>query len=160
MCPAGSPRTGKGQTVELVIRPYSESDFEAVSEVWFTSWQSVGVNVPDPALRTTLRERLPLEIANGWAVHVAVIGPDVVGFLALHGNRLAQLFVAPAMQGQGIGKQLLDFAKAERPDGFYLTTQPIEGPACRFYEREGLRRGPIGTHPKYGHPNVRYDWPP
>lgn len=146
--------------MELLIRSYAESDFEAVADVWFTSWVSAGVDVPDPALRTKLRERLPREIANGWSVHVGVMGSGIVGFLALHEKLLAQLFVAPDMQCRGIGKRLLDFAKAERPGGFYLTTQPIDGRACRFYEREALCRGEIGTHPKYGHPIVRYDWRP
>jgi GNAT superfamily N-acetyltransferase len=145
--------------MEIVIRPYAEADFDAVTGVWFTSWESIGIGLPEPSLQTELRERFPREIAGGWSVYVAATGVEIVAFLALQGNRLQQLFVAPSMQGNGVGKHLLDFVKAQRPGGFYLTT-PTEGRAARFYEREGLKRGEVSIHPRFGHEVVRYDWYP
>jgi GNAT superfamily N-acetyltransferase len=146
--------------MEIAIRPYGEADFEAVTKVWFTSWESDGIGLPQPSLQAELRERLPREIAGGWFVYVAMTDTDIVGFLALQEDRLQQLFVAPSVQGRGIGKQLVDFVKAQRPGGFYLTTTPTEGRATRFYEREGLERGEISLHPRFGHEIVRYDWRP
>ena len=90
---------------------------------------------------------------------MATAGPDVVAFIALHGDKLEQLFVAPGMQGNGVGKELLDLAKVARPNGFHLTTAAESG-AGRFYEREGLTRGETKTHARFGHPIVRYDWRP
>ena len=145
--------------MELTIRPYAEADFDAVTTVWFASWASTEVGLPNPAIRAELRERLPREIAGDWTVYVAMAGTDIVGFLALQERRFQQLFVAPTMQSRGVGKQLLDFVKAKRPEGFYLTT-PTEGRAARFYEREGLKRGEITMHPRFGHEVVRYDWSP
>ena len=81
-------------------------------------------------MRAELRERLPREIAGGWFVYVAATDTAIVRFLALQENRLQQLYVAPSMQGRGIGKQLLDFVMAQRPGGFHLTTSPTDGRAC------------------------------
>jgi GNAT superfamily N-acetyltransferase len=141
------------------IRPYNDADFEDVVTVWFESWKSVGVGSVEPSVKAELRERFPIEIAEGWSVHVATLANNVVGFTSIKGDEVGQLFVAPEMQGRGIGKQLLDFVKLQRPSGFWLTT-PAEGRAVRFYEREGLRRGELSKHPRLGHAEVRYDWQP
>jgi len=90
---------------------------------------------------------------------VGIADSKIVGFCALHEKQLVQLFVAPDVQCRGIGKHLLDFVKAQRPSGFYLTT-PTASRAGHFYEREGLSRGKIGVHPTKGHEIVRYDWCP
>ena len=141
--------------MEISIRSYTDSDFNAVTSIWLSSWQSTGV--PAPVTLNELRERWPQELAKGWVVHVATAGPEIVGFLTLHEDKMEQLFVAPGMQGKGIGKRLLDFAKAARPNGFHLTTA-LESGAGRFYEREGLTRGETTAHARFGHPIVRYDW--
>ncbi len=99
--------------MELTIRPYAEADFDAVTTVWFASWASTEVGLPNPAIRAELRERLPHEIAGDWTVYVAMAGTDIVGFLALQERRFQQLFVAPTMQSRCVGKQLLDFVKAK-----------------------------------------------
>jgi GNAT superfamily N-acetyltransferase len=143
--------------MKISIRPYTESDFEDVTSIWRSSWQSTGI--PAPITLDDLRERWPQELAKGWIVHVAVAADRVVGFVAVHGDKLEQLFVVPDRQCCGIGKQLLDFAKKQMPTGFHLTTA-LESRAPRFYEREGLLRGDQSTHEKLGHQIVRYEWPP
>ena len=145
--------------MNIVIRPYAEADFEPLTEVWFASWESIGLGIPTPQMKVELREKFPRDIAAGWSGYVATAGAQIVGFLTLQGDRLQQLFVAPDLQGRGIGKQLLDFVKAQRPNGFYLTT-PTKGRAALFYEREGLERGAVTTLASFGHEVVRYDWRP
>jgi hypothetical protein len=54
---------------------------------------------------------------------------------------------------------MLDFAKNQLPTGFHLTAA-IESRAPRFYEREGLERGEVATHARFGHQIVRYSWQP
>jgi GNAT superfamily N-acetyltransferase len=94
----------------------------------------------------------------GWQVHVARDGVQPVGFVALKADTVDQLFIAPSWQGRGIGKRLLDLAKAKLPGGFSLTTAVL-GQAEAFYRREGLVRGETGLH-RFGHEIVRYDWRP
>jgi GNAT superfamily N-acetyltransferase len=81
----------------------------------------------------------------------------VVGFVSLYGDKVEQLFTAPSAQGAGVGRQILAFVKAQRPDGFRLTSLIENGGANRFYEREGMKRGETLRHEKYGQ-LVRYDW--
>lgn len=143
--------------MSVVARPYREDDFETVTSIWLRSWQSTGV--ASPVTLDDLRQRWPLELAKGWIVHVAVLGSEVVGFVAWIGEKLEQLFISPARQSRGIGKQLLDLVKTYRPDGFYLMAA-LQTRAGKFHEREGLVRGPVSVHPKFGHEIVRYDWVP
>lgn len=143
--------------MSLAIRPYRDGDFAAVTSLWFESWHSTGV--PSAVTLDDLRERWPRELAGGWKVHVGFEGAEMVGFVALAGDKLMQLFVAPRHQGRGLGKQLLDFVKNERAQGFNLVTA-AQTRAWKFYEREGLVRGEIGPHPVYGFETVRYDWRP
>jgi GNAT superfamily N-acetyltransferase len=145
--------------MDISIRPYAETDLDRVVTLWLKSWTSTGVSAARTVSLGDLRRRLPREIAGGWEVHVASLGPEIVGFLALSGDRLDQLFISPRRQGQGIGKLLLDFVKARRPHGFWLTTA-AETRAPRFYEREGLLRGETTRHPRFGHAMIRFDWRP
>jgi len=142
---------------EIAIRLYAERDFDVVTSIWYRSWQSA--HVPAKVTLEDLRERWPWELANGWTVYVATLRGRIVGFLARREDILEQLFIAPDSQRQGIGKQLLDFAKAQMPGGFSLRTA-VQGQAGRFYEREGLHRGEVASHPKLDHQIVGYTWRP
>lgn len=143
---------------DVEVRPYDPADFDAVALIWTESWQSTGLAAGSGGDLAFHRQRLPQEIARGWSIHVARCAGVVVGFLAFHQGKLEQLWIAPSMQGRGIGKLLLDFAKAQMLEGFWLTTQAANLGACRFYEREGLVRGPVSAHPRSGRPIVRFDW--
>jgi GNAT superfamily N-acetyltransferase len=143
----------------ISIRPYRETDLDPLVLLWLESWKSTGIPASATVPLAELRARLPQEIAGGWAVHVASLGDEIVGFLALRHEQLDQLFIAPTRQNEGIGKQLLDFVKQERPRGFWLTTA-ADSRAPRFYDREGLVRGETGRHSRFGHLMVRYDWRP
>jgi GNAT superfamily N-acetyltransferase len=147
--------------MDISIRPYESSDFESVTLIWHEGWESTGVSALVPLEKhvdlETLRERLPQEIAGGWAVYVACADGRVVGFVALTAGHLHQLFVVPALQSQGIGAHLLNFAKAQQPDGFTLTT-PTAGRAVKFYRREGLVAEGTSLHPRYGHERVHFRW--
>ncbi|MDR3438316.1 GNAT family N-acetyltransferase [Telmatospirillum sp.] len=144
----------------MVIRPYEDADFDAVTSIWLASWDSTPASVPGAVSLDFLRQRLPQEIADGWKISVATSGDAVTGFLALQGNYLSQLWVAPEAQGKGIGSRMLAFVKGQLPRGFWLTTAAENISACRFYERAGLVRGEVGVHSRLGHVTVRYDWRP
>ena len=146
-----------GGVMDIAIRPYADQDFDDVTALWLRSWRST--RVPGRITLKDLRERWPSELADGWIVHVAVSDQKILGFLAHREDRLEQLFIAPDSQGRGIGKQLLDFAKAQMPGGFRLHTA-AQSWAGRFYEREGLLRGRTRTHRRFGHDIVDYAWRP
>lgn len=140
----------------IAIRPYAAQDFEAVTAIWLSSWQSSGVAAP--VTLAELRERWLRELA-GRQVHVTTVEGEVVGFAALKPGLLDQLFIAPAHQSRRIGKLLLEFAKQKMPEGFELHTA-LHSRAPAFYEREGLQRRETGVHPRLGHEIVTYRWQP
>ncbi len=152
--------------MDLLIRPYLESDFDPVTKLWLDSFQSSGVAVAASVDLESLQARWA-EISGGWAIHIAAspcisgTGHSIVGFAALAGNdELSQLFVGPVFQGKGIGKALLDFVKGLHPLGFWLTTAVENRAGRRFYKREGLVEGPLSISARLGHQLIRYDWRP
>jgi putative acetyltransferase len=139
----------------ILLQPYTDTHFHAVTEIWLESWRSTGIS--SPVTLDELRERWPNELSKGWVVTVATQGLDIVGFMAIHGGQIEQLFIAPEHQSQGIGKRLLDHAKKQIPEGFHLTTA-LCSRAGQFYEREGLTPGLETTHPRFGHRVIEYWW--
>lgn len=123
----------------MLLRPYEPRDEAQLARLWYASWCSVGLDSPVVA-EADLAARVPQEIAGRWSVTVAEDGGEMVGFLALAiaENRLDQLFVAPAAQGRAVGRALFDVALQRMPGGFWLSTQPGNVRARRFYERAGM----------------------
>jgi GNAT superfamily N-acetyltransferase len=144
---------------EVTIRPYHTDDFDTVTSIWISSWESTGVIVAEPTTLAELREQVPREMPGAWSVHVATVASDIVGFVAFAGSELKQLYIAPHMQGRGIGTRLLDVAKAQMPDGFTLVTA-LDSRAVQFYENRGLQRGEVSRNPKHGTKIVRFSWVP
>lgn len=77
----------------------------------------------------------------------------VNGFYSLYGDNLAAIFVAPELQGNGIGAALLDDAKNRRKN-LRLTVYKENIPSINFYEKQGF----IGIDEKVdehtGHPEL------
>lgn len=146
------------------IRPYRDSDRADVARVWYESALSSWSGDVRPNLHEELFERIPRELASGWSLYVASTDDErIVGMLALQPaeRELRQLFVDPEFQNRGVGKALLNFAKAKMAQGFWLTTSADNRNARRFYAREGLlhrRDGPHPDHPQTLHST--YDWSP
>ena len=97
-------------------------------------------------------------IDRGW-VTVAEEAGRVLGFLARDGEEVVALFVAPAGQGRGMGKALLDAAKADCPR-LALWTFQANTPARRFYRREGFHETDQtdGSANDEGLPDVHLRW--
>ncbi|MBB2196024.1 MAG: GNAT family N-acetyltransferase [Gluconacetobacter sp.] len=142
------------------VRALRGADIDAVARLWRESTLSIDVEadfVPDLA---EYRERLEAEWKRAWRVYVACDASGIAGFMAFEPEAfwLRQLFVDPARKGAGIGSSLLDVAKREMPEGFWLRTSVANGAARRFYEKHGLRN--IGEFPHEHWPVtiVRYQW--
>lgn len=88
---------------------------------------------------------------------VHVIGTPVAGYIALDDeNFVTSLFCEP--QGAGLGRAMLDHAKARRP---YLQLWSFEANtgACRFYEREGfVQVGRAEDESEEKLPDILYRW--
>jgi GNAT superfamily N-acetyltransferase len=70
-------------------------------------------------------------------VSVATIGDGIVGFVAVKGDWIEQLYLDPAWTGHGIGSQLLHHVTAKMTHVKLHCFQANAG-ARRFYERHGF----------------------
>ena len=95
-------------------------------------------------------------------VMVAENEDGVAGFIAIEGEWVEHLYIAPAHQGIGIGDALLKRAKELRPDGLMLWTFEGNHRARAFYEKRGFVAIEFtdGSRNEEKTPDVRYQWRP
>jgi putative acetyltransferase len=125
-----------------MIRPYTAGDLDELLEAWYRA---------SLIAHSFLTEEFFVEerqqIAEQWLpmaeTMVYEFGGRVVGFVALIGNEVGAIFVHPECQGRGIGRALMDWARASRP---FLELDVFEANVIgrRFYERYGFEE--VGRH--------------
>ncbi len=90
-------------------------------------------------------------------MHVAEADGAIVGFIAVDGDWVNQLYLQPAWTGQGIGHGLLVEATAEM-DLVQLYCFQANTGARRFYERQGFVAEGFGdgANNEEGLPDILY----
>jgi len=85
----------------------------------------------------------------------------ILGYAALDGDELHDLYVAPGSQGRGVGSALFARVQEARPDGFRLWVFRDNTRARSFYEARGCRviDATDGDNEE-GQPDVLYEWRP
>lgn len=144
----------------VMLREARAADHDAVAGLWHASAALPGVGPRVMPTRTALRERLDRAVAEGCRLTVATEDSALLGFVAFRPDEavLAELFVRPDALGRGIGRALLDHAKAAMPGGFTLFTRASNHRARSFYKREGLVALREASHPRSGDPVIHYGW--
>jgi len=152
------PMKGPG----IVLRRAAPDDAPMVSGVFLASFKAT-YDFPlahtDEEVRGWIRDDL-IPAKETW---VAVDGAGaVIGMMALDGDDLAQLYIAPGWTGQGIGSRFVELAKRLRPAGLWLFTFQVNRGARRFYERHGFEvvDENDGSRNEEHQPDVRYEWRP
>ena len=74
---------------------------------------------------------------------LAEAAKSIVGFIAVHGEWVEQLYIDPAWTGRGIGSRLLEQATAGMTEVKLHCFQANSG-ARRFYERHGFTAAKFG----------------
>lgn len=94
------------------------------------------------------------------AVTVARQDDDVVGVLATSAGWVDQLYVLPENQGRGVGRALLEAAKAGSDGDLQLWTFARNARARAFYERAGFvaEEETDGSTNEEREPDVLYRW--
>lgn len=143
------------------IRLATPADADAVADVYLASFGAT-YDFPlahtDEAVRRWIRDVL----VAGGGTWVAEHGDRIVGMMSVGRDELDQLYVAPAWIGRGVGRRLLDHARARHPDGLSLSTFQVNARARRFYERNGFVAAEFGdgSANEERQPDVRYVWRP
>ncbi|WP_274426139.1 GNAT family N-acetyltransferase [Chelativorans sp. YIM 93263] len=90
-------------------------------------------------------------------VTVAAAGEGIVGFIAVHGEWVEQLYLKPGWTGRGIGNRLLGSATVGIPTVRLYCFQ-ANGGARRFYERRGFKAEAFGdgSENEEGLPDILY----
>ena len=123
----------------IELRRATDADAPAIATLHLSARAAAGDAFP-PAVHAD-EEYLPHLLADvlpASEVWIALAQDEPAGFLVLDGELLADLYVAPAAQGTGLGSALLDHAKRRRPDGLTLWVFASNRPARAFYERRGF----------------------
>lgn len=125
-----------GRRPDLTIRAYRPTDEEAVVDLWSRASKFAHSFLEGEGEGS--RERKMREVylvqADNW---VADSPRGVVGLLGLVGSEIGGLFVAPEVQGHGIGRALVEHAAAIR-GAVTLEVYERNTSARRFYERMGF----------------------
>lgn len=119
-----------------MIRPSAAEDMDALLEIWLSATLVSHDFIPASFWRAQLQDmrHFYLPYSQVWVYERA---GAVTGFYALVEEQLAAIFVAPAYQGQGIGKCLLNHAKSQR-SSLLLQVYQRNHKSLAFYESQGF----------------------
>jgi ribosomal protein S18 acetylase RimI-like enzyme len=145
------------------IRRYGPDDFEAVTDLWRRARVQAFPEVQ-------ARLRYTLEDDRRYFRDVVLVKHDVwvvdhdgrpVAFMAIAGDFIDQLFVAPEYQRCGLGNGLLEHARTLSSTGLRLFTFQSNVGARAFYEKHGFVIARLGVSPPPEcEPDVEYHWRP
>lgn len=141
--------------VQLV--PLADRHLDELVPLWRASFEE-GVGVTDPHPLAEQRAYLLREVLPNHTVRVAFSGDTMVGWVAASRESVVQLYVRVGWQRRGIGRMLLDWAKAQSGGSLWLYTFARNARACAFYESQGFRVVARGFEPTWQLDDVRYAW--
>lgn len=129
-------------SANVVLRPAVTPDADNIARVMRASlgsfpWMPM-LHTPDEDLAFISGRVLPNQ-----TVTVAEAEGRIVGFIAVEGEWIEQLYLDPYWTGRGIGSRLLALATANMPVSRLHCFQANDG-ARRFYERHGFRAEAFG----------------
>jgi GNAT superfamily N-acetyltransferase len=146
----------------VTIRRGTSDDAGAAADVWLRSRRAAVPSIPPPVhTDDDVRGWFAAVVVRERELWVAEAGGKVVGLMVLCDEEVDQLYLEPGWTGFGIGRELLDVAKRERPAGLRLWTFQSNLGARRFYERYGfVAIATTDGENEEGAPDVLYRWSP
>ena len=144
----------------MILRHGTTADADAVADIDIAARHEA---------MPTVRWVHPPEDARRWIravllttheVWVAENNGNLIGYLALHDDWVAQLYVRPGFWRRGIGTALLRRAKERRPDHLQLWCFQVNTRARAFYEAHGFSVVKLtdGRGNEEQEPDILYAW--
>ena len=118
-----------------MIRKLNSQDTDRVLEIWLASNIQAHPFVPEEYWQGNYQQ--VKEQLQSALVYVYEERQTILGFVGLVDRYVAGIFVDSACRGRGIGKQLLEEAKRDRPE-LFLHVYQKNTRALAFYLREGF----------------------
>jgi GNAT superfamily N-acetyltransferase len=148
--------------MKIIPRPYKAEDFDALVILWRIAREK---SLPEFQKQKGhffyedqwyFRE-LILPQNDVWVAEDGTGRP--VAFLAIRDDLIDHLYVHPDHWRQGIGEQLIHFARRLSPQRLWLYTLQINLNARAFYEKNGFKAVAFGISPApENEPDVKYVW--
>jgi len=148
-------------TGELVLRRAGAADAPACAAI-FNAWVDATTWMPRLHDAGDVARFYREHVMATCEVVIAEAGGRTLGFVAVDGEGfVASLYLAAAARGRGIGRALLDAAKARHPEGLLLWAFVANDGALRFYAREGfVEVARTAGENEEGLPDVMLRWKP
>ena len=130
--------------MECTIRPAREEDASEISAVILRALHETNAKDYTAEIITRVERSFSpdavLQLIGKRTVLVAAVGNRIVGTAGLDGSVIRTVFVAPDVQGQGIGRRLMaEIEHIARGRNIALLTVPSSVTAESFYARLGFR---------------------
>jgi GNAT superfamily N-acetyltransferase len=149
----------------ITIRRAKPHDAGEVAEVHIRSRRAAekaGLIPPSIHTDDEIRRWVAEHLMKACEVWIALSGRKTIAMMALEGDLLDQLYVAPGRQSRGVGAMMLKLAKVLSPARLRLFTFLSNAPARRFYEAHGFIAIDFndGSRNEECAPDALYEWNP
>lgn len=142
---------------KIVITPYIAKYAEQTVKMWRDSKeQAIGqkeIHSMDDHIYF-LNHILP----QAFQIELALLDEEVVGMIAFNKSEISQLYIHKDFQGFGIGKKLLNKAKAHSSGRLTLYTFEVNKNGQQFYENNGFKIIGRGHENEENLPDIQYEW--
>ena len=148
---------------KLHIRLYQESELEEVVALWRASKQLAFPYIAVQQSYTLADDTGYFQsvLAKEYDIWLAENEENLLGMMAIKGDFIDQLFIAPSAQRQGVGTALLQKARELAPERLRCYTFQKNYPARAFYEKHGFLIIGAGLSPDpENEPDLEYCWQP
>lgn len=141
---------GKPRSFAVRIRQAMDSDHAALADLWRRSVEATHQFLPSGEVERLFHDVRALYlpgVESVWIAELAGCGVDSVangdagifaGFIGCNGAQVEMLFVEPRCFRHGVGRALLEHARALHPR-LTLDVNEQNPQALAFYERQGFR---------------------
>lgn len=120
---------------DVILRRLQKDDIERVMQIWLKTNIQAHHYIDESYWKA--RYDNVKQMISESEVYVCEKSEQIIGFIGLSDNYIAGLFVASDFQSQGIGKRLLGYVKAFKPE-LSLQVYRKNRNAIRFYLKEGF----------------------
>jgi GNAT superfamily N-acetyltransferase len=141
----------------IQVEEFNQHEVRPLVRMWRESFE-YGVGITDANPIEAQIDYFWKEIAPTNRVRVARLGGQTVGVLASNSESVNLLYVRVGFHRQGIGKQLLELAKAGSCGNLWLYTFARNKGACTFYENQGFVVAQRGFEPIWQLEDVKFTW--
>ena len=143
------------------VAPWRAQLLPELSDLWVAAWTQTMPQIDFEARRPWFADHLDTLHADGYVTRCAH-APEgaLAGFVTLHphSGELDQIAVAPGAARRGVGRRLMNEARALAPGRITLSVNQDNGGALRFYAREGFVVTGEGVNALSGLKTLRMVW--